>query len=209
MEVIWKGRLMDHEEEARLDGWRRGDEAAAREIFAAYYPRAVRIARLSGLSLADAQDCAQDAFVQAYERRTQLRDLNAFPLWFHRIVTRRILDMLTAPARQRERALESGDGAESRSVAPKLSHAPPADELALLAEEREEIWRWVQALAPRARTAIALRYYADFPTREVASMLDVREGAARVILHRAITQLRELARETTVNGPTATESPVR
>jgi RNA polymerase sigma factor (sigma-70 family) len=64
----------------------------------------------------------------------------------------------------------------------------------VLAEEREEIWRWVQSLAPRARTAIVLRYYADFSTREVASMLDVREGAARVILHRAITDLRERAR---------------
>jgi RNA polymerase sigma factor (sigma-70 family) len=123
----------------------------------------------------------------------QLRDPRAFPLWFHRIVTRRLLDTLMAPSRQRERALASG--ADPLSAEP-ASLAPPSDELVLLAEEREEIWRWVQALAPRARTAIVLRYYADFSTREVASMLDVREGAARVILHRAIAQLRELARET-------------
>jgi RNA polymerase sigma factor (sigma-70 family) len=184
---------MDHDEEERLQGWRHGDEAAAREIFSRYYPRAVRIALLSGLSSADAQDCAQDAFVQAYERRTQLRDLKAFPLWFHRIVTRRILDALTGP-RKRERVLESGTDADSWSGAKTASYAPPSDELVVLAEEREEIWRWVQALAPRARTAIVLRYYADFSTREVASMLDVREGAARVILHRAITELRERAR---------------
>ncbi len=181
---------MDHDEEEQLQGWRRGDEAAAREVFARYYPRAVRIALLSGLSSADAQDCAQDAFVQAYERRAQLRDLKAFPLWFHRIVTRRILDALTGP-RKRERALESGSDTDSWSG---TSYAPPSDELVVLAEEREEIWRWVQALAPRARTAIVLRYYADFSTREVASMLDVREGAARVILHRAIAELRERVR---------------
>jgi RNA polymerase sigma factor (sigma-70 family) len=184
---------MDYDEEERLQGWRRGDEAAAREVFARYYPRAVRIALLSGLSSADAQDCAQDAFVQAYERRTQLRDLQAFPLWFHRIVTRRILDTLAGP-RKRERALEAGSDADSWSAAQMASYAPPSDELVVLAEEREEIWRWVQALAPRARTAIVLRYYADFSTREVASMLDVREGAARVILHRAIAELRERAR---------------
>ncbi len=182
---------MDHDEEERLQGWRRGDEAAAREVFARYYPRAVRIALLSGLSSADAQDCAQDAFVQAYERRTQLRDLKAFPLWFHRIVTRRILDTLdwTAPARAR-----AGERIRRRIVERCVSYAPPSDELVVLAEEREEIWRWVQSLAPRARTAIVLRYYADFSTREVASMLDVREGAARVILHRAIAELRERAR---------------
>jgi RNA polymerase sigma-70 factor (ECF subfamily) len=184
---------MDHDEEARLQGWRRGDEAAARDVFARYYPRAVRIALLSGLSSDDAQDCAQDAFVQAYERRTQLRDLKAFPLWFHRIVTRRILDALTGP-RKRERVLESGSDADCWSAAQMASYAPPSDELVVRAEEREEIWRWVQALPPRARTAIVLRYYADFSTREVASMLDVRAGAARVILHRAIAELRERAR---------------
>jgi RNA polymerase sigma factor (sigma-70 family) len=196
---------MDHDEEERLQGWRRGDETAAREVFARYYPRAVRIALLSGLSSADAQDCAQDAFVQAYERRTQLRDLKAFPLWFHRIVTRRILDTLAGP-RQRERALESESGAESWSGA---SYAPPSDELVVRAEEREAIWRWVQALAPRARTAIVLRYYADFSTREVASMLDVREGAARVILHRAIAELRERARDARAHEPSPVQGSER
>jgi RNA polymerase sigma-70 factor (ECF subfamily) len=199
---------MVHEEEARLQGWRRGDETATRELFAAYYPRAVRIALLSGLSSADAQDCAQDAFVQAYERRAQLRDLKAFPLWFHRIVTRRILDVLATASRQREQALESENGNAPVDAA-SSSPAPLPDELLLLAEEREEIWRWVQALAPRARTAIVLRYYADFSTREVASMLDVREGAARVILHRAITELRELARDTRAREPSAAETPTR
>jgi RNA polymerase sigma-70 factor (ECF subfamily) len=198
---------MDHDEEEQLQGWRRGDEAAAREVFTRYYPRAVRIALLSGLSAADAQDCAQDAFVQAYERRAQLRDLRAFPLWFHRIVTRRILDMLTGPLK-RERPLESESGAESWNAASAL-HAPPSDELVVLAEEREEIWRWVQALAPRARTAIVLRYYADFSMREVASMLDVREGAARVILHRAIAELRERTREARVYEPSPAQAPER
>jgi RNA polymerase sigma factor (sigma-70 family) len=197
---------MDHDEEERLQGWRRGDEAAAREVFARYYPRAVRIALLSGLSSADAQDCAQDAFVQAYERRTQLRDLKAFPLWFHRIVTRRILDTLAGP-RKRERVLEGASGADSWSAAQIALNAPASDELVVRAEEREEIWRWVQALAPRARTAIVLRYYADFSTREVASMLDVREGAARVILHRAIAELRERMRA--AHEPTPAYTPER
>jgi len=192
---------VDHDEETWLEGWRRGDEAATRQIFSRYYPRAVRIGVLSGLGPLDAQDCAQDAFVQAYERRAQLRDPKAFPLWCHRIVTRRLLDTLMAPSRQRELA-----SAADPQRADPVSLAPPADELVLLAEEREEIWRWVQALAPRARTAIVLRYYADFSTREVANMLDVREGAVRVILHRAIAQLRELAHETARREPSGATS---
>jgi RNA polymerase sigma factor (sigma-70 family) len=36
-----------------------------------------------------------------------------------------------------------------------------------------------------------LRYFGGFTTREIAEMLDAREGTVRVTLHRALTQLRE------------------
>ncbi len=46
------------------------------------------MADLSGLAPDEAQDCAQEAFVQAFTRRGQLRDAQAFPLWFHRTSSR-------------------------------------------------------------------------------------------------------------------------
>src|SRR5215469_13443610 len=96
---------MPIEEREIAEGWRRGEEAAVRALFGLYFPRAVRIGALSGLTLDEANDCAQEAFVHAFERRGQLRDPQAFPLWFHRILTRRILDSLAARARRREEPL--------------------------------------------------------------------------------------------------------
>jgi DNA-directed RNA polymerase specialized sigma24 family protein len=54
--------------------WQHGDEAATCVVFDAYYPGAVRLGMLSGLSRESAQDCAQDAFAKAFARRHQLRD---------------------------------------------------------------------------------------------------------------------------------------
>jgi RNA polymerase sigma-70 factor (ECF subfamily) len=177
---------MDETTGPPLEGWLRGEEDAVRAMFAARYPGAVRLGVVSGLSLPEAQDCAQEAFIQAFERRAQLRDPQAFPLWFHRIVTRHILDALAAPRRQREASL---DDMPALAWEPATGRAP--DELAELAQDRDEVWAWVRALPSQYRVPLALRYLGGFSVREVATMLDVREGTLRVTLHRAIQHLRQ------------------
>ncbi|MEO7003034.1 MAG: RNA polymerase sigma factor [Ktedonobacterales bacterium] len=170
-----------------LDAWRRGEEEGVRTVFASYYPRAVRLAALSGLHADEAQTCAQDAFTRAFERREQLRDLRAFPLWFHRIVTRAILDTLAARHADREVALDAvGDLAESWA----RESSPQPEALALAAEQRAAVWERIQRLPTNYRVPLVLRYYGDFSVREVAEMMDLREGTLRVTLSRALARLR-------------------
>ena len=45
-------------------------------------------------------------------------------------------------------------------------------------------------LPDRQRECLALRYYLDLPHSEVARILGVSEGAARVRVHRALARLR-------------------
>jgi RNA polymerase sigma-70 factor (ECF subfamily) len=179
---------MQEIDSSTVNAWQRGDETATRALFDALYPYAVRMGALNGLSMDGARECAQDAFTHAYERRAQLRDTQAFALWFHRILTRRILDALKARHRQRETPLDTFDEALS---ADWLCAAPlQPDEAAQDAELRREVWRRVQQLEPRARLGITLRYYSDYSPREVAEALGVSEGAARTLLSRALAQLR-------------------
>jgi RNA polymerase sigma-70 factor (ECF subfamily) len=170
---------------SHMDGWLRGDEDAVRAMFAAYYPNAVRLAVVSGLPPPEAQDSAQEAFIHAFEKRQQLRDPKAFPLWFHRIVTRHILDAMSVPQRKHEAILDESQ------LARRTSPATAPDELAIRAEERDDLWSWVESLPGHYRVPLALRYFGGFTTREIAEMLDAREGTVRVTLHRALTQLRE------------------
>jgi RNA polymerase sigma-70 factor, ECF subfamily len=181
-------RCMREIDGALVSAWRRGDEAGTRALFEAVYPYAVRMGALSGLGIDEARECAQDVFTHAYERRSQLRDPQAFPLWFHRILTRAILDRATRRQRLREAPLGAADG-----LAEDWQRNSPGqpDELALEAERREQVWRQVQGLEPRARLAIMLRYYGDCSTQEVAQALGIREGAARTLLSRALARLRQ------------------
>jgi len=183
--------MYDSEPEA-IKGWQQGDEQAVQSIFKLYYPRAVRLAVLSGLESEEAQDCAQEAFLLAFERRYQLRNPNAFPLWFHRIITHHILDFLRARQRKREIWPEAvtrlTDAWERR-----LPVQP--DVAAIVTEERTRLWQNLQKLAPKYRIPLVLRYYGDFSLRDIATLMEKREGTIRVTIHRALHQLRLLSIE--------------
>ncbi len=183
---------MYESEPTTVMGWQNGDEYAVRAIFNIYYPRAVRLAVLSGLKPEEAQDCAQEAFLLAFERRHQLRNPVAFSLWFHRIITHHILDFIRASNRGKEVPLK---------VAAELTEdqtgrqAKQPDEIAITAEGSMQLWKNVQKLAPHYRIPLVLRYYGDFSLREIAKMMDKREGTIRVIIHRALYQLRLLSKD--------------
>ena len=181
---------MLNDEPSTIAAWQRGDEQAVRAVFDGCYPRAVRLAALSGLAHDEAQDCAQEAFLTAFRRREQLRDVKAFPLWFHRILTHAILDTLGARRTDRQTSLDAvGELSEDW----QRRRPPLPDEVLLRAERRELLWERVQALPPRYRVPLALRYYGEFSIREVATLLETSEGAMRVTLHRALNALRQQA----------------
>jgi RNA polymerase sigma factor (sigma-70 family) len=51
------------------------------------------------------------------------------------------------------------------------------------------VWQAVADLAPRARTAVALRYIADLTEAEVAAAMNVSRGTVATTLSRARAQL--------------------
>jgi RNA polymerase sigma-70 factor (ECF subfamily) len=157
-----------------------------RAVFDAWYPRAVRLGVLSGLGMDRAQDCAQDTFVHAFERRDQLRDPEAFAVWIYRILTRRHMDEFAVRTEACNILPDEGDVAEDWTRNQVLT----PDELALSEEQREAIWRQVQQLPSSYRVPIVLRYYHGLSTREIADMVGLTHGALRVTLHRAIQRLR-------------------
>ena len=169
-----------------IRAWQRGEEDAVRAVFDAWYPKAVRLGVLGGLGMDRAQDCAQDSFVHAFERRDQLRDPEAFVVWMYRILTRTVMDATAARIEACTSLPAEGDVAEDWA----RNQVPMPDAVALSEEQREAIWQQVEQLPPSYRVPIVLRYYHGFSTREIADIVGIKPGALRVTLHRAIQRLR-------------------
>lgn len=119
-----------------------------------------------------AQDAAQESCVILYRTIASLRDPAAFRVWFYRIVVREA-------SRLKRRHVESNAGKE------------PAQQ----SEDRTpafDVWRALSTLPRHLRDVIVLRYFEDLPSRQIASVLRISDGAVRFRLMVARRRLRPL-----------------
>jgi RNA polymerase sigma factor (sigma-70 family) len=108
----------------------------------------------------DAEDCFQETFIAAL-RAYRSMDGRHPRAWVMTIARRKAIDHHRARARQ----------PESRADLPEV---PVRDEPA-----DHEVWAAVAELPEGQRYAVALRYAADLPYREIGQALDCSEQAAR------------------------------
>jgi RNA polymerase sigma factor (sigma-70 family) len=124
------------------------------------------------------RELADEAFVRALERWSHVRHMDNPVGWVHRV------GVNLARSRARRHAVE-------QRVLGRLAHAAPVAP----PELRPEVWAAVRGLPPRHRAAVALRYVADLPERDVAAALGVRRGTVARILHDARRALADQLRE--------------
>lgn len=121
-----------------------------------------------------AEDLVQDTYVALYRRFGA--DLSiAAPVAYAR---RAIINANTSRRRRRS------------SAETPLAEIPDREVEAAFPEEQEAMWRALATLPERQRAVLVLRYYADLPDREIASMMGATEGTVRSLAARAFAALR-------------------
>jgi RNA polymerase sigma-70 factor (ECF subfamily) len=157
----------------------RGDQGAFRLLAGRYAARAVRLARRTTGSDADAEEIVQEALLRVWTNAPRWRPTAAFRTWFYRVV-------LNLSLNRRRRAPffpldQAGDPAD-----------PAADPSAQL--ERDERDRRVASaiaeLPARERAAIALTYADGLSNAETAAVLGTSVSAVETLLVRARRSLR-------------------
>jgi RNA polymerase sigma-70 factor (ECF subfamily) len=155
-----------------------GDTAAFARLVRTHQSRVFSVAlRLCG-SREDAEELAQDAFVQLHGALAQITSLPHALHWLLRTVTHRSIDRLRA----RERA--------PRLVQIDMDHEPARADVA-----DDPLWtRRLRALllqlpaAPRA--VVTLRYQEDLEPTEIATMLEMSVNTVKSHLRRSLEWLR-------------------
>jgi RNA polymerase sigma factor (sigma-70 family) len=87
----------------------------------------------------------------------------------------------------RQRSLLRRAAVEARS----LARAQPAEVPPAGTERAMVLWEAVQALPPRQRAVLVLRYREDLTEAEVARLLGVPVGTVKSASHRALARLRQ------------------
>jgi RNA polymerase sigma-70 factor (ECF subfamily) len=149
--------------------------ARVEELFSRHYATLVRSLCFIALDRELAADAAQEAFFQLYLKWDRISEYQDPMAWVYRVAVNRCKDHRRALARA-ARLLERVAGSVSED---DPSWTPDF-------EFKDALRR----LPNRQRAAAALHYVAGLPVEQVASAMDISEGAVKSHLYRAREALR-------------------
>lgn len=159
-------------------------------FYVASFPRLVgQLFALCG-DRAEANDCVQEAFVRAWDRRRAL-DLAQSPEAWIRTVAYRL-------AVSRWRRARRAEAPPDRSVLPDASREPVLDRIALT--------RALHRLPAEQRQAIVLHHLCDLSVADVAAEVGVPVGTIKARLSRGRAALADLMREEPASRPVRGEA---
>ena len=127
--------------------------------------------RMTG-NVSEAEDCAQEAFIQAWNKLSKFRGDSAFATWLHRIAVNTVLGRIRKSKREQDRIqtvadtrpspLETGDTGELRDLVAAVDRLPEG-----------------------ARHVFVLHAVYGYTHEEAAGMLGIAAGTSKAQLHRA------------------------
>jgi RNA polymerase sigma-70 factor, ECF subfamily len=166
-----------------------GDVAAFEPLVEKYRGRVWRLAYQVLRDREEALDCAQEAFVRAFQSLSRFRGQSAFYTWLFRITLNVATDRHRARgARVRAFGAERVSEEEWARGAPDPGLHP--DEAAAGTERRARIQQALDSLPVKARTIIMLSDIEGLSYREIAQVLDCPIGTVMSRLHNARRRLR-------------------
>jgi RNA polymerase sigma-70 factor (ECF subfamily) len=166
------------EDRAAMLAAQAGDGDAFARVVDRYAERLFRYLRVVGCVAADADDLVQETFMRAWRYRERFDPRYAVSTWLFTIAQR----LAASHRHRRGRAAQPLGETDPAAAEPPPDGDPLAD--GLWAKARAE-------LAERDFRALWLRYAEDLEVSEIAEVLGISAGNAKVVLHRARARLAE------------------
>lgn len=127
-------------------------------------------------SRADAEDVFQEVFLAYYQSGKSFADEEHRKAWLLRTTLNLCKRVSGSTWRRRTAPLEEAG----------------AEDFTFRSNEENTVWQALRQLAEEYRLPIYLFYFQELSTRQIAQVLGIREGAARMRLSRGREQLRTL-----------------
>ena len=145
----------------------------------------------------DADDIAQEVFVQIYESMSSFREESQISTWIYRIAVNKSLDFLRSKKRKKRFAILTSIfksvNDEEEIIEIPVFGSPDKE---LEDNERKEILYWaISELPENQKTAIILGKLEGFSNKEITDIMDISLSAVEALLHRAKKNLQNLLSE--------------
>src|SRR5437899_11740725 len=145
------------------EGYQPGSRDDFDRLYRTAYPRVYRTLSVILRDPDEAEDCAQDAFVQAFQAWKRWRPDAPAEAWVHRIAVNRAISY-----RRSAKLRQVGE------VLRRLGRPAPLADPAEVATQGD-LLSALRSLPPKLAAAIVLRHYHGYNNREIAAALGVSE----------------------------------
>ena len=148
------------------------DPAAFEKLYRANVDRVYGLClRMTG-NVAEAEDCVQEAFIQAWNKLDRFRGDSAFGTWLHRVAVNVVLGRMRKSRREQDRIRAVSD------VAPRQETVADDGEL-------RDLEQAINELPSGARHVFVLHAVYGYSHGETGDMLGIAEGTSKAQLSRA------------------------
>jgi|SRR5690242_4122571 len=170
------------DEEEELIARAQHDPEAFGDLFLRHHSQIYRFAFTRLRDHQAAEDVASEVFLKAFAALPRFRPSGRPILaWLYRIAANAVVDR-----RRRQNAAEP-------FVLEMPASVDTPETIAVHSAEVREVWMLIDALPRAQRTALVLKFGRDWSNREIASSMGKTPGATKVLVHRALTQVRARA----------------
>lgn len=134
----------------------------------------------------DAKDLAQEVFIRAFEKLNMFQERSRFSTWLYRIAVNHATDLHRARQKNPHQPLE--DTVDS-DISETIHSTTPEDQIET-DELNLHVKKALEKLALNQRTAVALRYFHQKSSAEIAEIMGCNVNTVRIHIHRAMGKLK-------------------
>jgi len=141
-----------------------------------------------------AEDVFQATILRVHQKCQRFDEGRKFRPWIYRIATNQAIDLLRRESRHQMASLDEMRSVEDADLGTLLdlleAPIPTPPEQAAERERADWIHRAVDSLPDHQRVVVLLIFFQSFKYREVAEILQIREGTIKSRVHKALQKLR-------------------
>jgi len=188
---VSKQPLSQNSDEQLLNGLREGRESAFRQLVDQQQDRVINICYGLLQHREDAEDVAQEVFLEVVRSVDRFRGDASLATWLYRIAVTRSLNHLQG--RKRKQWLSSFTSLFGHRETPPDApdQASDAQEQLEQGERKQQLMAAINSLPDNQKVAFTLSKFEELPYQEIARVMDTSLSAVESLIHRARKNLKK------------------
>ena len=172
----------------------KGDHSAFEELVYRYDRNVLSVTMRYAIHEDDAKDLYQEVFIRVYRGLKNFRFQSEFSTWLFRITTNVCLTYKNRSKHHLKVSLENhyqDDENEFNSKEKLIYDGSSPEEVSSGADLGEIVNSAVESLSPKQKMTFILKHYEGYKIREIAEMMNCKEGTIKKYLFDAVKNLRK------------------